>query len=393
MSEQTLYFKLFGGFFFKTKSDGDWVNVNEALPGVSGKKACLFLKYLVINHKRVISASELMDTFWPEGVSNDPENALQQMLFKVRNLLKKMFPGIANPIVSRSRQCSWNPDLAIELDLELFDELFSEARKDDQQKAEILLKAIDMYESGVQTTGDQDWLEAVHIYYHTIYLDVCRAIMEPLQLDNQWIKIIDICDKVCELEPCADEFVVHMMQALVMLGNQQMAITRYNTFKDRLQQEYDISPSPEVEQMYSIALNSGFKNMDGQNVLQLLGLKDFTGAFFCTFNVFSHLVMMERRHTARSNQPSSLIVFSVDGLQLTSSTDIHRLENVLRTGLRGYDAVTRLNANSFIVLLSGTAIETAEMIAQRIKGKFYSEFNQSAAKLTFQTVLLPSLQG
>lgn len=338
-----------------------------------------------------MSASELMDTFWPEGVSNDPENALQQMLYKVRSLLKKMFPGIENPIISRSRQFRWNPNLNVYLDLEQFEELFNSSRKDASKKADSLMEAIDMYENGVQTTGEQDWLEAIHIYYHTIYLDICRSVMEPLQLDSQWIKIIEICDKVCELEPCADEFIVHMMQALIMLGNQQLAISRYYSFRDKLQQEYDIEPSAEVEQMYTVALNSSFKNVDGQNLLELLGLKDVSGAFFCTFNVFSHLVALERRHTARTNQPSTIIVFSVDGLQLSASTDIHRLESVLRNGLRGYDAVTRLNANSFLVLLADAEVKTADMVAERIKKKFCSEFSQTTAELTYKTVLLPPL--
>lgn len=390
MADQALYFKLFGGFFFKNAADDAWVNVTEALPGVSGKKACLFLKYLVINHKRVMSANELMDTFWPENVSNDPENALQQMLYKVRSLLKKMFPGIANPIISRSRQCSWNPELTIDLDLERFEEQFNSAKADTAQNTDALLGAIELYESGVHTIGEQDWLEAVHVYYHTIYLDMCRMVMQPLQMEGHWIKIIDVCDKVCELEPYADEFVAHMMQALIMLGNQQMAITRYESYRDRLLTEYDIVPSTEVEQMYSIAMSSGFKNMDGQNLLQILGLQSVSGAFFCTFNVFSHLVMMERRHAERSGQPSSLIVFTVDESQSNATTDMHRLEGVLRTGLRGYDAVTRLNANAFVVLLSGASGELAEMIAERVRKKFYSEFSQSGANLTAQTVLLPT---
>jgi|GEM_PF-5334133 len=390
MSEQSIYFKLFGGFFYKSAADEPWVNVNEALPGVSGKKACLFLKYLVINHKSVMSASRLMEMFWPEGVSNDPENALQQMMYKVRSLLKKMFPEVKNPIVSRSRQCCWNPDLTVHLDLERFDELFSIAKGDGTRKTEVLLEAISLYETGVETGGEQDWLEAAHVYYHSIYLDMCRMVMQPLQINSKWIKIIEICDKVCELEPCADEFVAHMMQALIMLGNQQMAIKRYKSYCRMLRQEYDIAPSAEVEQMYAIALKSEFKDMDGQNLLKLLELQEISGAFFCSFNVFTHLVMMERRHIKRSNQQASLIVFNLDELEQDIYTDIHRLEQVLRSGLRGYDAVTRLNANAFIVLLSDATIEIAEMIAERIRRRFYTEFSQSTAKLTVQTVpLLP----
>lgn len=391
MQKKTIYFKLFGGFFYKSAADDAWVNVNEALPGISGKKACLFLKYLVVNHKRAMPASELMDTFWSEDISNDPENALQQMLYKVRKLLNNMFPEIENPLITRSKQCRWSPELTIELDLESFESLFDEAKTDNIQRTDILLKAIDLYDTGVQTIGEQDWLEALHIYYHTLFLDMCRMSVEPLQLNGQWIKVIDICDKVCALEPFADEFVVHMMQALIMLGNQKMAVSRYNTYREMLLQEYDIVPSAEVERMYVLALNSEFNNMDNQNLLQILEENDTKGAFFCTFNVFSHLVMMERRHTYRNGRPFALAIFGIEDFQMTTTTGIHKLEQVLHTGLRNCDAVTRMNVGSFLVLLSGATTESVALIAKRIEKMFYSGHKSSLPTLYYRTIELPTL--
>lgn len=391
MQEKTIYFKLFGGFFYKSAVDEAWINANEALPGVSGKKACLFLKYLVVNHKRAISANELMEIFWPEGVSNDPENALQQMFFKVRKLLNNMFPEIANPLVTKSKQCRWDPELSIELDLENFEILFEDAKEDTDQRTSSLLNAIDLYDTGVQTIGEQDWLEALHIYYHTIFLDMCRMVVEPLQLSGQWIKVIDICEKVCAVEPLADEFIAYMMQALIMLGNQQLAISKYLSYRERLLKEYDLAPSAEVEHMYALALHSEFKHMDSQNILKILEESDNNGAFFCTFNVFAHLVMMEHRRASRSDQPFSLVIFGIDDYQMTTTSGIHQLEQVLHIGLRGCDAVTRLNASSFLVLLSGASIESADLIAKRITQLFYSENTLSSVTLSFKAMTLPAL--
>ena len=42
MQDRKIYFKLFGGFFYKSAEDAAWVNVNEVLPGVSGKKRAFF---------------------------------------------------------------------------------------------------------------------------------------------------------------------------------------------------------------------------------------------------------------------------------------------------------------------------------------------------------------
>ena len=46
-----------------------------------GKKALSFLQYLIVNHRRNISAQELIHQFWEE--SGDPANALKHMMFKI----------------------------------------------------------------------------------------------------------------------------------------------------------------------------------------------------------------------------------------------------------------------------------------------------------------------
>lgn len=182
-----------------------------------------------------------------------------------------------------------------------------------------------------------------------------------------------------------------MMQAYILLGDRQAAAACYLSFRDRLQRECGMAPSPEAERLYALAIGSETAQATGQSLQQIIDRTETEGALCCPFNVFVHLVMIERRNTARSGQPSSLVVFSVNELQTGSAADVHRVERVLRAGLRGGDAVTRLNAASFLVLLSGASNESAERIARRIRSRFTAEFRQSDADISFQCVELPEL--
>ena len=103
-----------------------------------------------------------------------------------------------------------------------------------------------------------------------------------------------------------------------------------------------------------------------QNVLKLvLESGDEKGAFFCTFGVFWSIVALERRHLSRSGQTSTLVIVSL-GDQTAPTTDSRRLQRTLMEGLRTGDLVARLDAGSYIVMLSGASMENARMVIRRV---------------------------
>lgn len=93
-SKKTIYFELLGLFSYREMEDEE--NKKTTIPGKAGKKVLSFLQYLIVNHGRYITSEELIEQFWTETNSSDPANALKNMLFKIRTLLKAMFPDMEN---------------------------------------------------------------------------------------------------------------------------------------------------------------------------------------------------------------------------------------------------------------------------------------------------------
>ena len=114
--KQVIRFELLGSFSYSARKK-------------AGKKTLSFLQYLIINHARNISTEELIEVFWTENNSSDPANALRNMLFKIRNLLKEMFPRQTDLLQTLQGCYGWNPGIRIELDTEQFERLCLEARK------------------------------------------------------------------------------------------------------------------------------------------------------------------------------------------------------------------------------------------------------------------------
>ena len=364
--KNVIYFELFGSFSIGTAEDGE--RSGSIVPGKAGKKVLSFLQYLIVNHTRSISLEELIEQFWPEADSSDPGNALKNMIFRARSYLKRMFPEQKELLQKRPGCYMWNPDVKIEVDAERFEQGYLESRRaEGEERVRLLFRTVSLYKGDFLAGNESDWTAPLRHYYQTLYLDACREVLSALQEQERWKEMIGICEQAYEVDFSMDSFVVYHMQALTALGQPEKAVERYEMFRRALWQEYEIEPAEEVEQMYALAAGMCQNVLSSQNVLKLvLESGDEKGAFFCTFGVFWSIVALERRHLSRSGQTSTLVIVSL-GDQTAPTTDSRRLQRTLMEGLRTGDLVARLDAGSYIVMLSGASMENARMVIRRVE--------------------------
>lgn len=373
--ENTIYFGMLGSF-----SCGDTEITLKA-----GKKALSFLQYLIVNHDRSISSDELIDRFWAENNSSSPSNALRNMLFKVRKLLEEMFPRERDLLQTFSGYYAWNKKISIKLDTELFEAACLKARKTSgEDQLPLLLNAISLYKGDFLVSNDSEWALVLRQYYRTLYLDVCKAALPLLHKKEEWMELLSICRQAYRIDFAMEDFTIYQMRALIALEQPEQAIEIFEAFRDKMLQEFEIIPSDQVEQLYTLAANRLKKDVDVSNIFKLVCRDDEEQrAFFCTFEVFQNIVALEKRHLARSGGSSALVIISL-GDQLTLATDVRRLEKILLEGLRTGDSVARLEVGSYILLLPGASTEDAQMVMGRIDYKFHSTYRYSKAKFNYQ---------
>lgn len=350
-----------------------------------GKKTLSFLQYLIVNHRRNISSEELMEQFWTEKDSRDPANALKHMLFKTRNLLKSMFPEQESLFLTFQGCYGWNPKIHLELDSERFEQYCLTAKKQTKEaRLETLLKAASLYKGEFLSGNDSDWVMPLRLYYQTLYLDVCKETLPILQKEERWQEILKICEQASAVDFSTDIFIVCQMQALTALGHPEHAIEAYRRFRERLWEEFEIEPAKHVEQAYMLAVSMRQNSVEYQDIIKLVTEEDADGqAFFCTFNMFQSIVALEKRHLARTKQTSSLVVVSLSN-KVAPTTDARRLERILLEGLRTGDPVARLDAGSYILMLTGASAENAQMVMERLVHAFHKTYSRSKACITFR---------
>lgn len=386
--KRLVYFKLLGSFSYVDSEEGDREREISALN--AGKKTLSFLQYLLVNHGRNISEEELIEEFWTES-SSDPANVLRVTLFKVRKLLKKMLPGYENLLLTLPGYYAWSSECSFKLDAEEFEGICLAAKRvPEEERCELLLRGIALYRGDFLSANDSEWAVLLRQYYRTLYLDLCKGVLPLLGREERWTEVISICEQAYQTDFTMEDFTVYRMQALIALGQPEQAIEKYESFRDKMLREFELAPTERVEQLYILAAGLGKKEVGVQEILELVCREEpDQRAFFCTFEIFQSIVALERRHLARSEQPSSLAIISLDREEAPAA-DTRRLERILLDSLRAGDPVARLGAGSYILMLTGASIENARLVMNRIDYTFCRTYRRSKASLSYRLAALHS---
>lgn len=382
---KVIYFGLLGAFTYG-KSEGE--NQNGAMLGRVGRKALSFLQYLVVNHGRTVSAEELIEQFWTENNSADPANALRNMLYKIRNLLKSMFPEQDNLLLTCPEGYVWNKDVSLELDTERYETLCVDAGdKSGEEYCGILRQAISLYKGEFLPGNGSEWVKAPRQYYRTLYLDACKALLPLLYQREQWLEIVAICNQAYGADFGIEDFTAYQMQALIALGQPEQAMEKYEIFRERLLQEFEMPPTERIEQIYALAAYCG-KTVWGNRIYSGWYAKEIRipRLFSVPFR-FQSIVALEKRHLERTGANSTLVIVSL-GKEAVPTTDARRLERILLEKLRTGDPVARLEARSYILMLTGADLEKAQLVTGRIDCAFHKTYRHSRASLTFRMAAL-----
>lgn len=385
----SIFFKLFGGgIAYRSSGQEEWIRLNESVAGGVGKKLTSFLEYLIINHSKEISSEELIDVFWPEDSSVDPGNALKYTLHKTRALLKIMFPQKENLLITHRSHYVWNPEVKVVLDVEDFEGKCMQAKRgnDEAEVTANLLLAAQLYTGDLLGNNDSEWILPIRIYYRTLYIDACKTLLSLLREQDRWMDIISVCERAYGLDPMVEDFTVFMMNALTAIGQPGRAMEQFEAYRSMLWAELSLVPSEDAEMAHTAAMEA--MNTNEQDIIRLLTeVETEPSAFLCSFSAFRSIVLLEARHMARNHGESSILVVKAGRGQVSHmppTTDVRRIERVLLKALRAGDPVARLNAGSYIVLLSGASEEDSHKVMERIERVFRTSYPRSKAYLNYR---------
>ncbi|MBP5159072.1 MAG: winged helix-turn-helix domain-containing protein [Lachnospiraceae bacterium] len=371
--EDSIVVKTFGGFSMSYGENSISDQDNRS------KKTWTIIEYLIANHSRSITQTQLISLLWSDDSMGDaPENALKTCLHRAREVLDKLGTGFSGKLILHKRGIfSWNPDAKITTDFDEFEshcQLATVGSTPEDEKLAHFKAAIDLYKGDfLPKCSDDDWAIPIITYYHTLYVNSVHSYITLLESKEMYQEIVDCCCFATNIDPYDEQIHYFFILALYKLGKQQAALDRYDSVLNLFYNSYGLNPSQRLMDLHDEIIKSENSFEADLSTIQsdLADSSVKRGAFRCEYSIFRSLYKVQARMIARSGQSIYLCLITMTVPKKLSapkylSTAMTRMNDVITRSLRSSDVFSRYSKNQYIIMLPAACYENSLAIGERI---------------------------
>lgn len=359
------------------------------------------LEYLIAHRKHTVSQEDLISVLWPDEGSDNPSNALKNLVYRIRTTFSTIgFPFAKEMIVFHRGSYHWNNSLDCVVDVEEFERLIAEgtAAASVENKLEKYQRALELYEGDfLPSSKCEEWVVSTGAYYHSKYFSCVFETLDLLMRRQQFDEARKIAEKAVMIDPFEENAHMFLIRALIRNDKQIKALEHYRRVTELFYRELGVKPSESLRSLYR-EITKSVSNVESDIDMirdDLAEQGQLGGAYYCDYEVFRSVYQLEARAASRSGEAvfiGLLTVASQEGelpdLRLLNRAMELLLECICQS-LRKGDVVSRFSPTQFVLMLPTLTYENGQMVLNRIGKRFRQEFRSK--EITLHTNLLPLL--
>lgn len=380
---------IFGTF---SLSDGEAVLREE---DIRAGRLVQLLVYLISHKDKVIMKKRLIELFC-SGNSKNPENALKNLVYRLRNELKALGPE--EYICTQPGGYQWNPEVPVETDYEKFKRLDSEIRKqpDGPEKKLLCQKTLACYRGDVSIKlASETWIQNQAVDYQATYLRVAKILCDIYERENGWEELEALCRKVVEYEPLDEDIQSWFIMSLQKQQKYNQAMSQYETAKKQFYENLGIRAPEKLQDTFQKVVTDGRIQLGSiESIMEEAGEKEEPhGVFLCDYQIFRQIYRLEVRRVGRigiSEYILLLTVRRVGSLWAGAVSDsglaeaVALLEKTVRETLRIGDVASRSSFTQYVILLSACSYEAGISVVKRIRKNFLKKVKNRRIELEYE---------
>lgn len=345
------------------------------------------LEYLIAFRSKTVSQEELISVLWPDESSENPANALKNLIYRIRTTFGGYgFPFARDMILFHRGSYHWNNALDCVVDVEEFDRLIAEGAAcadDAERRISYYTKAIALYEGDfLPGSGCEEWVISLSACYRSKYFSCVFETLELLMERRQYEEARQIAENALVVDPFEERAHIYLIQALIRQEKQGQALEHYRRITDLFYRELGVKPSEPLRKLYrEITKSVTNVESDLDMIRDDLTEQDAPfGAYYCDYEVFRNLYRMEARAASRSGEAIFVGLLTitdpesnVPDLKLLSRA-MDQLLECIRVSLRKGDVVSRFSPTQYVLMLPTLTYENGQMVLDRICKRFRQDF-------------------
>ncbi|MCI1955844.1 MAG: hypothetical protein LKJ21_05635 [Oscillospiraceae bacterium] len=375
-----------GGPKIKVKMFGEFsISVNgNALSNFKGntKRVWLLIQYLLAHRFQAAPVNLLVAELWDGKQCGDPKNALKNLVYRARSLLKELSRNaVAQFILFEDGTYRWNNRYDCEIDTERFLENFhrgEDASLPGERRIAAYEGALALYQGAfLQKSSYSGWVVACASDFAGIYQECVKKICGLYFERRRYDDAAKACENALAFLPY--EVAIHrlLLRAYLSGGRRSEASRHYRKARDLFYCRFGVDLSASLRTFCEEVVNHGAAaEADISAVVEDLKEEDGgTGAYYCNYDVFRAVCRIQLRMASRTGEPVFLAMFTLRGAGGAGPGPedpqlAEKLRSSILTGLRSADIVAPYSSTRFLVLLPLASFQDARQVVQRIEKKF-----------------------
>lgn len=369
------------------------------------KRVWMLIEYLLANRKKDISLEKIVEVLWDEYECGDPLNALKNLVYRARALLREISKDENAEFIKFERNTySWNNAYDCVIDTEQFTDCWkqaSDSSKPDEERIDSYKKAIALYRGEfLPKSSYSTWVISATAYYTTLYnecvLKVCSLLIDHQRFDE----VRTICESALTYSPLEESIHKMLLYAYISTDQRNKALEHYNHAIDLFYKELGVDITDSMRPLYKQLINS-INHIEIDLSVIKNDLKEAvatSGAYYCDYDVFKSIYRIQARALLRTGQAVFIVLITLTDLNgaipepEVAKLAVSRMKDAILTSLRKGDAVASYSATQFILMLPLTNYENAEMVTERVLQKFRFEYRKNNIKVTTRINAVDSVE-
>ena len=362
------------------------------------RKGIALLQYLILHRGKAVGRQRLLEEFWQEDNSANPESALKTLVSRLRVQLKQICGEAGgNCIIADQGGYRWQsmPNMTVDVyEIEdIFERLGAGSIRDEE--AEMLCtRLLEVYTGDLLAQSGEsqsEWVVSCAASLHNRFLHAVYAYVDILKRQKNHKQIVEICRTALDIDNFDDRLHMELMRALIETDRTNEALVQYKHVIHLYYRYLGEKPSDKLREFYEQIVRSEHTVEFNLEAItnELIEGESSRGAFVCEYTVFKEVFQLQMRSLERSGIPVFLGVIMVEGVGDNVLDSIEQdkvmlgLRDILQENLRRGDTITRFSPTMFALLLPTVNYSTGNMVMDRLKRMFYSKFPNSNIRYNY----------
>ena len=361
----------------------------------------ILLQYIILNRHRIISTEELIDVIWQDQIIENPNNALKNLIYRLRNILSQRLSVSKVDYISHKKGgYMWNDTINTFVDIDELEHFYMMANNKSNTidiRIKFLTQTMETYKGDFMSDNNSfAIIPEMREKYKNIYETCINKKIELLKEIKNYNELAKYTLELYNKNPQKLNMIDIYLEALYMDSKYNQVIDEYERLTRFLKYENrEMSDLGQEIYKKSIKALNGIEfmnNTTASGIANIMNENKKEGAYYCEYETFKDYYRIQMRNIERIAVDMCLVVISVGILNYNNVKNISSVLNVVKNccihSLRKGDAITVFNDNQLMLLLYNSNEINGIKVYDRIKNqvdKYYSaddiEINYSIQQL------------